>query len=568
MMSVRLLKCCRVALLCAVAFSAVSRVHARLMPGPSQSGDPIVRLEVTQARDFKTVLNALAKQGRVAFVAEGTPFKATLTDEQMRVLCDSDAPLSQTVSRLAQAYDYSVESRSGVYRLKKCYTDPNEIPNVTLDEARLAAGEAKRILNAISPYSPQRPVENDPAFQQFVLSLTPEQWQATKNETLRVSSLKPFQQQQIRRLALFYFVQLFAQRKTELVSSKLDKVVGQDIVLCWRTHPLGERLFGYGQASRVSKTPWFEPLSTPATFITGELPLEFGHAPGQPFADPTTPLPGADAVAISANLDTLESTVATLNKTLAARAPDPPVITVDSALAAKPVTVAGLTNASPYEVLSACADVYGLRVMEQDNGRTRRLTRRALFLPGDVTRLSEALRRVFPDPFLRALHRDERDRARDEALRAAQPNSSAEQVRAVVAEQQAEQEARFRRWQNAPLALRTAAVRRLRATVEPKVKQALNGELPLSALDEAEKSALAAALMYGCLSGLNGVLSRHLPEYILHFDRLILTGEKYVEDGEDKFTMMLKLPGLEGNSPRTMVGFSNARVPQRQRSNP
>lgn len=315
-------------------------------------------------------------------------------------------------------------------------------------------------------------------------------------------------------------------------------------------------------------------------FYTSGMPFtQYGSGP---LVDPTDPKPG-DRENVPSG-----STLGEIARTLNARFGGSPRLLIDHALAAKSITVAGAEFAPALNVLEACAEVYGLRIAREEEGRTLRLTRRRIRRPANIAQLNETMRQVLPDPLLRALHRDDRDRARAEVRewaekkrqdffrRQAQASASGQSTNNSVplpepppltpeqAEREQERNQRVRQWQKAPTALRVAAIRRFRATVEPKVKAAPNQELPVADLDTAENAALATALMYSCLDGLKVVLARELPDYLTRFDELIITGGPTLnEDKEMKFGLGLALPLYGGKNLDIQVGVGNLPLPKK-----
>ncbi len=168
--------------------------------------EPTVRITQTQARVFQDTLAAMATQARVAFVAEGAPLRPALPDQAAPTLSQS-APLSvaveKAVEKLAAAYDYDAERRGNLFVLKKRYSDPHDLPGVTLQECASALADAERLM---SPYNPR--VSRDSLVARGVIkSLTPQQLQAMHDGSPSVASLSPGQQAQVLRFALYLYVQ-------------------------------------------------------------------------------------------------------------------------------------------------------------------------------------------------------------------------------------------------------------------------------------------------------------------------------------------------------------------------
>ena len=202
----------RVFLFC-VLLTFVSAVCVPTFAAPVPTAEePLVHLTSAQARVFKDALNALSEQSHVAFVAEGWPLRATLKDKQASALADVELPLSKAVQHLAEAYDYDAQRQGKVFLLTKRYTDPADLPGVTLAECRASVED---IRDVTGPFNPQAPPEKygvaDPLIGALVASLTPSQIQAMAEKTpekrLSVSSLTPEQQAQVWRFLLYSYVQ-------------------------------------------------------------------------------------------------------------------------------------------------------------------------------------------------------------------------------------------------------------------------------------------------------------------------------------------------------------------------
>ena len=102
----------------------------------------------------------------------------------------------------------------------------------------------------------------------------------------------------------------------------------------------------------------------------------------------------------------------------------------------------------------------------------------------------------------------------------------------------------------------------LRTLVEPKVRAAKEGHVPLSSLGSEERQALASFLMADCLTWLGSLLNPRLPDYIVAFDRLHLAGGRYEPDGKQGLLLISTLPTPDGRNLRhtgLMIG-----VPQKR----
>ena len=249
------------ALLCAISVPA----QAAPVLGAEDSS---VHLTLAQARTFKDALRTLSEQASVAFVAEGWPLHPTLTEGQARPWANATVPLSKAVQRLAEAYDYTAQRQGKVFLLTKRYTDPADLPGVTLAECRASVEDLREVTR---PFNPQVPPEKygvtDPLVGDLVASLTPQQIR-TMGETapgkrLAVSTLTPQQQAQVWRFLLYFYVQLPLE-PVESVWPDLKEAVRPGAKLAFRRGELlGLSLFGYEAAPTATSEFGFHPLSSP-----------------------------------------------------------------------------------------------------------------------------------------------------------------------------------------------------------------------------------------------------------------------------------------------------------------
>lgn len=145
-----------------LSFAGMAAAGAQQRKSPAvAAGGPKVRLSSAQAASFEKALNMLAAQGKVAFVAEGLPLRATLPpDKAAELAASSSTPLAAVVEKLALAYDYDATRQGDVFVLKKRYTDPHDLPGLTLEECQLSLQDVVRVLNGFSP--PVKRGANDP----------------------------------------------------------------------------------------------------------------------------------------------------------------------------------------------------------------------------------------------------------------------------------------------------------------------------------------------------------------------------------------------------------------------
>jgi hypothetical protein len=206
---------------------------------------------------------------------------------------------------------------------------------------------------------------------------------------------------------------------------------------------------------------------------------------------------------------------------------------VDAALAAKPVTIFGESFAPPERVLAALADVYGLRVTSDKDKGTLRLTRRGYREVAKPADLPVSLRAAFPEPLVRAF-----------LVEIANPVDPAKRTDASTESQ--EESMAWNRTRLRPGEVRIAAMRRLRAWVEPLVKAAPDGRAPLSAVGDGPRSALANLLMADAWAALGPLIQHPVPDWIVRFDQVYLVGGLYEDAGEQRFSLFITTPTADG----------------------
>ena len=580
--------------LAALALSSVGAVQAQEpLPAPtSVKPDATVRLTPAQAGVFRDALAALAQQGHVTILAEGAPLHPKLVPKDAPAL-PQNTPLEDAVQQVAAAYDYdaerNMERKGKIFLLRKRYTDPNDLPCVTLEECARTMQDVVRVMSPFAPdtrFPPQGDVYHD-STRVLIQSLTPEQKLAVP-KGLPISSLTPEQQTKIWNFALYFPVTRpfqAAQNADFFLRQAPQAFVGLD-TMQWldrggASHPIA--FFGWG---------WAKPDAS------GHIPLlPFGVAVAtmldgraDPRTSPPAPTPEQKA-AFKAGVEeakqdghaTLKEEVAVLSER-AAHDTHVPRLKVDAMLAAKPVTVAGGEGAAPKDVFYALAALYGLHVVTDDDGALL-LTRRPVVTPFDFAALWPDVLGALPDPLLRAAHpdaalalrrqADDASRAvkeQDEALNAlraasdAQTGAERQKTLDLIRQKEGEQQQALQRLihipnQQAedttlPARLRQAALERLRAAVDAFPAQGrVGGDVPLAAMSETDRAALGVALMTDFMNASRGYSDRPPPEYVTRFNEYVLTGGVSNRQGHPVFHLQMKRPKEDGSGYVEGPGF-------------
>lgn len=516
-------------LLCALLPAAVGGGASRAQSLSSRE-QVIVRATQEDCRTLPGALTTIAGQAAVTFVTEGRPYKATLGDNDVPVFPPAGLPLREAVDKIAAAFDYAVERQNNTFLLRKRYTDPNDLPEVTLEECALAASDLARVLKPFDSGMKMLGIGRNPAIEKLMKSLTPEQWTLmSKGETqkgahhviqpidagLPISQLSPEQQQTVRRYALFSYTG----ENTDIAAQTaqdIKQIAAEGAIFVWRNVNTS-RLLGYElpAADTSKEQPLFRPLSDAAVAMPGGgLRI---------FESPKTP-PVATVQRLKTSRFTLKDALAGL----AARHPGGVSLSVDDALAAKQILVVGGEKQSPPVLLRALADVYGLRVMTQENGALR-LTRRSSRPISEVNQLREAVIWALPDPVIRALQVTTAAPDTGRVSEGTKPKAPRKSFGAMA---------------HLARTISGAAARDLRADLVPRLSASPTGQAPLLALDPEKRTAFATMLIMDCAQSLEPVLVHPVPNVVSRINQLYITGSVYESerDGKPWYSFFLALP--------------------------
>jgi len=465
-----------------------------LATGAASTPAPSIRLTKIHASEFYSAISDLSVQGHVCFVMEGIPLKPHLTDKAVADLT-VDMPLVAAVAKIAAAYDYDARREGGVFVLTKRYTDPTDLPDVTLEECQAAINDVLCVLDAFSPHFAESiyadgPDDRKDTVISFFHSLSARQLQRAQDKSLHYGDLVPEQQGMIRSLFLYQFDQV----PRDKVADGLNELDHAPLsVLTARNEQ--------GFAGVFMEMP--TPLSASKPIL---IPISGGMTPldrAQPNIISATPPPGAVSSMPSDVL--LESVVAGLKPIDGQRG------AVEKLLQKKPVTVFGLENARPMDVLRALAVVYGLRIGATDAGAPK-LMRRPAPVPEDPRDLPSCVWSILPMPFVRALHIVPVDSS-DVAGNASRTSSSAA-VDAVKLNPQHIQQLRF---MELPNGLRQEAIRRILLAMRPRlIKEGLGAHVAVASLDQDARRALAVALMIEAVTLLKNSFSGEAIQHVLN----------------------------------------------------
>jgi hypothetical protein len=455
---------------------------AEPVPAPDRQ-QSLIGLSLAQSGSFSDALDALAAQGHVAFVAEGVPLVPHLPKKEAQKLT-APVPLSEAVTKVAASFDYDVQKQGGVFILTKRYTNPKEMPCVTLEECRQAFSD---ILAVLDRYDPDFDEASDVHSQRstvisFFASLSPEQLQEAQTKTLHYGELGPEQQGMVQSLFLGNLMQLSTYKLREAID-----------------------MLGYAPKSVLTgkdqgQTALFIQMPVPANkALRYYRPLEGGINPSN--SAPSLILPKQAAEGASAT--PAPTTLATAVGLLAHTGPAP---SVDAALKDKPVSVAGLKNVPSSEILRALKVLYSLRISVSEAGGEE-LARQILPSPDSLRNIGPVVWSILPVSIVRAIHLKNGSTGQPTPTGGGQAGSPSESTR----RSQAEADQRLLQQMQSQTFLSelwSEAVQQVLVGVQPQLRRGGVGvHVPVRTLSSTTRSALAVALSVGALEDLQSAFT-------------------------------------------------------------
>jgi len=508
-------------------------------PAPAAAQQkPLVHLSLAQSGSFSEALDVLAAQGHVAIVAEGAPLVPHLSKKDTQDLT-APLPLSQAVTKIAASFDYDAQEQDNVFVLTKRYTDPKEMPCVTLEECDQAF---KDILTLLDPFNPNLDEASDDhsvhtTIATFFHSLSPRQLREARTKTLRYGELGPEQQKAVESIFLSGFIQFptYKLRETLNILDYAPKsvLIGQD-----KGH---NALFIEAPMSFNKSLRYYQPLEGGVTSSdkTATLILPKQAETGGP---PAPPPP------------TLEAVVGLLPHA------GPPAV-VDTPLKDKPVSVAGLSNVSAMAVLRALKVLYNLRIGASEAGGNE-LMRQILPPTESLRDLGPNVWSLLPVSLVRAIHSAEAPPAQVPPMGESKAENPAEAFqRAQEAMRRFHQQMQSHRLLPA---LWGESVHQVLVGVQPQLRSGgLSVRIPVKALDGTTRSALAVALSVSALeilqSGFTGQIKQNVLDCLDDMNSILI----YTVPGEDGIIGGQTVPSiyLEGTDPYTKqhIGLGGGR---------
>ena len=506
--------------------------------------------------EVKSAFENAAQKAHVAFIVEGEPYKKTLTAKEAESLEAAQNTVSPEdfAAQVALAYDYKVmgQTSPSVFVLHKRYTNPDDLPYVSLAEVRVVFNDIGRLYQGFLPpgiTSASFPNANMFAFAD---SLYPEQIKALEDEKrgILVKDLSQTQRDQIFCIPLDMVIQgpystirkLQAQTEGLLgPSASVGRAWSNEGV--FKEGQAETRLrFGYVIPNPNSTSRYLRPLNIPAISLKGQETSEL--TPIATFFsddnDPTNPNAAAATLPIEPRLSIpLREAVQQL-QARAKNAKNP--VAIDDEIANHPVFLINPKAAAPEDLVQSLPSVYGFVLTTKSDG-SRRLSRGRFPKAKTIADIQLSLQALLPASFTRALNwrdpleTERRMREIDQRLMLMgvwiSTPMTAKQTEALDAPQKKEAEALQKEWAelskhketlHSPEALRWAAIRFLRSRVEPRLHAGKPSVMPLRLLGEEEKAALADVLLTDLWLTKKAFFTAPLPVFITDFDNTIVTG--------------------------------------------
>ena len=496
---------------------------------------PLVHLNMVQSGSFSEALDALAIQGHTAIVAEGVPFVPHLSKKDAPNLT-KPIPLPEAVTQIAASYDYDVQRQDEVFVLTKRYTNPKEMPCVTLEECQQAFHDILALLDRFNPnfdeasgdHSQRSSVVN------FFNSLSPKQLQGAQSKTLHYGELEPEQRKIVESLLLYGFVQFPSYKLRETVSI-LDyapksvitgRAQGQTALFIEAPVPANNLLRYYQPlAGGISPPDQSSPLILPKQTETGNSPVPM----------------------------TLESVVKLLPYT------GPPAV-VDNSLKDKPVFVTGLKNVSPRNVLRALKVLYNLRIGSSDAGGEM-LMRQILPTSNSLRDLGPNAWDLLPVSITRAIRQKN---AANSQLTFPNKSRTQESMDALQRSREADQRLRQQLEVRTLLpALWSESVHQVLVGVQPQLRSGgLDARIPVRTLSGSVRRALAVALIVSSLeemqSAFTGQINQNITDCLDDMNSILV----YTIPAEASVVHGQSVPSIyfEGTNPYTkqQIGLGGA----------
>lgn len=517
-------------------------VYAQKTPPPSP---PFSAQDAAVLSQVGSAMSYAAKRAGVALVPEGEPFKKTLTPSELQEI-NTHVPPKELLAQIALAYDYDAEPQKEglVVVLRKRYTDPDDLPFITMAEADAVLRDMSRLIAALSPPNPDSNADQHSALGEFAASLSPEQQAAMANpkEGLAIGKLSPLQKDRLWQVPL----SVYAQRPDSLIRQIKKQVVGTSdpqTAIGREGTDAARNISWFGYAVFVPgavKNRRFRAMNMTNSAIGNSFSIRNSPEDNdQTVPKVARPIDGEEKQGETPLAISLREAV----RQTRSRAPDDvlPVVVAEE-VAEKPVVLINASTAPPQTLLRALTETYGLLLVKQVDG-VQYLGRPRLPKVKTFADLPQALQALMPLPFMRALQWQD-DRILDEQVRLARqglsdyrlkrfstpaattkagsgsfPSPAADAAEGAALEKELARRIKQKEKNTKrPEDLRWAAVRHLRTVVEPRLKSEGKPMVLIASLGGMEKAALADFFLTDLWLAVSARITNPTPSYITHFD--------------------------------------------------
>lgn len=378
---------------------------------------------IRHQRGFTDVVEEVSSKNRVAIVVESRPLSPTVDMDDSHSVTDA--------KKVAALFDYDARQHSKFVAIwRKQFSEPEDMPSLTPEEAQQSLHAVATIMKAFFtgifiPGSFRDDYEE--LSESLFYSLTPAQWASMSKGELAVSSLSQEQQAAIRKYLMI---------ETTFDLQTTQSILGTEDWLKMLNTDKGDiGTFGTELTQTVPRyrlPTGNKPPYPPYRYLyLGQAPemmgqLYYGGAIGGTnasvfdaqskgnkdlFKDKYRPTDrDREAVKELAKLKVTE-TLSDIVKRQTQRDSRGWVYTVEPGLASKPVQVFGEQYAKPEEIVESCAAVYGLRVVRDESGHTLTITYPFARAAKTEEEVAPLVRGVMPEPVARWLHMRERQEA-------------------------------------------------------------------------------------------------------------------------------------------------------------
>lgn len=499
-----------------------------------------VTLNTNDLKSFAAILTSLNRQTAFTFLAEGRPL-AAMSVEGVSLAPVTNADGLNTMQQIADAYDYTVEQKGSIFYFKKRYSDPRDLPDVTIAECLAAMQAIERSMRLFNPRLDGKMVGDSSAkIAGLDASLSADQRRQLATG-LTVVSLSSGQKREVFNICLNLYVE---QNVRDILSARVILSGAEQngfLEYCAESPNL---LICFD----VSSPPDFR---TRGPVVLARHPFEQENAFNRLVKEPLK-IPEPSALTMP-----LRDVVATLNRH--------PKLTsqchVEEALASKTITGVGMEKRNPREIMESVAAIYGLRlVISRDPapGKSKLvLSLPKAATPRSVTDLPSVVRTLFPDPLARSLNgrlavTQPIDKV-EAAFLARLPKSDRQTIESKNAAYK-----QFEEIQQRAFALPWLAGRQLEETYTRWSLRNLRKPLPITDLTAEEKSLVAIVFTSPAFAKMAWDFGQEVPAYIGQFEQLTVRGGPYRDpERGTRYKMSLLLPNPNGGDLIDVAGVSN-----------